>query len=338
MRSSSRLIPVVIACSACAFASPATSSSDAPAILSGHAAAPRAVATPTSSRALDRIAKRAPILDGTAAHAGTGRGVAIYVFDGGIHANEAELQGRVREGYDAYPSVPRVCNAHGTAIATAAAGHTLGVTPDAEIIDVKVFDCGTGHGASLAILAAARWAAADHRLHPERPAVANWSFVTDTLGVIKDVSRALDVLRDAGILVIASAGNYEIDACRVSPANSRRALIVGASALAQGTDGRTTDVRVNSTAWGRCVDVYAPGDSVLLPNDPRLGAPMSYWRGTSVAAGSVSGAAALVLEQFPTASPDEVARRIRERATAGIVDERTQASSRGKLLYIGPQP
>jgi subtilisin family serine protease len=72
---------------------------------------------------------------------GTGHGVAIYVFDGGVSDQHAELVGRVRIGFDAFPSTPRICNAHGTAVAGAAAGATLGVAPDAEIVDVKIINC-----------------------------------------------------------------------------------------------------------------------------------------------------------------------------------------------------
>jgi subtilisin family serine protease len=81
-----------------------------------------------------------PALNGVVRHAGAGRGVAIYVVDGGVDADHPELAGRVRIGFDGFPSQPRVCNAHGTAVAGAAAGATLGVAPAAEIIDVKIIN------------------------------------------------------------------------------------------------------------------------------------------------------------------------------------------------------
>jgi subtilisin family serine protease len=62
------------------------------------------------------------------------------------------------------------------------------------------------------------------------------------------------------------------------------------------------------------------------------------WNGTSMSAGYVSGAAALVLERDPTASPERVAQMILSSATPNMVDERRGAASgrRGRLLYIGP--
>ena len=166
---------------------------------------------------------------------GTGRGVAIYVFDGGVSDTHAELAGRVRVGFDAFPSSPRVCNAHGTAVAGAAAGATLGVASEAEIVDVKIINCDHMRGSVGAIVDAARWTVQDHHRHPGQAAIANWSFAVDTTRDVPEVDSALAMLRDAGILVVVAAGNFDIDACHVSPANAPRALVVGASALVRST-------------------------------------------------------------------------------------------------------
>jgi len=296
---------------------------------------------PTVSPAIDRVSKRLPGLTGSAGRAGTGRGVMIYVFDGGVAENHPELAGRVRLGFDAFPGTPRICNGHGTAVAGAAAGKTLGVAPDARIVDVKIINCATTHGTLDAIVAAARWVAADRREHPDMPAIANWSFVIDTTGAVPGIDTAISILHDAGLLVVVSAGNYDIDACRVSPANSHRALVVGASALVPGVAGTAPrDVRARSTAWGRCIDVYAPGDSVPLPALQDGQPATAAWNGTSMAAGFVSGAAAVLLEIDPRMTPDALAHAIEARATPNAVDERIAVAGapRGRLLYIGSAP
>lgn len=311
---------------------------DASSILTGTAGGEVVPERHTVSSALDRITKRQPALNGLASWAGDGRGVSIYVFDGGVDQQNPELAGRVRIGYDAFPSMPRVCNAHGTAVAGAAAGASLGVAPRAEVVDVKIINCATKRGTLDAIVQAARWTAADHRLHPFAPAVANWSFIVDTDKVFPGIDTAVKILEHAGILVVASAGNFDIDACRVAPANSHHTLVVGASSVMRDEMKHAVrDTRTVETAWGRCIELYAPGDSVLLPGSDNARSSTSFWGGTSMSAGYVSGAAALILERNPLASPETVRRTLEERATPGAVDERTGPSNRrGRLLYIGP--
>ena len=291
----------------------------------------------TASLALDRLTKRRPLLNGQAPRDGTGQGVTIYVFDGGIAATHPELAGRVRAGFDAYPGAQRVCNSHGTAVAGAAAGRQLGVAPEAEIVDVKIFQCGSLRSTPGAIVAAARWTAADRALNPQRAAIANWSFIVDTMRSIPAIDTALAILREARVLVVASAGNFDIDACRVWPVDTRGVVVVGASTLVRG-DSQTPwrDVREPETAWGRCVDMYAPGEFTLR-TDIRTGRAADIWDGTSVAAGFASGAAALLYERRPLAEPAEIVRALRRLATDSLVDERvpTGCAGRGRMLYIG---
>ena len=305
-------------------------------VLSGEPLEEPNSAVRTRSVALDRIAKREPTLDSTMRRAGSGVGTTIYVFDGGVNGGHPELDGRVRAGYDAFPENPRACNAHGAAVAGAAAGATLGVAPRAEIVDVKIINCERMRGSTGAILAAARWTAADHARHPGQPAVANWSFVVDTAQSIAEVDSAVAVLREAGILVVVAAGNFDMDACRASPANAPGTLVVGASALVKTPDGRWRDERVPHTAWGDCVDLFAPGRSVLLPAFDGRQPITAKWSGTSMAAGYVSGAAALFLERNPAASPDQVMDALLRQATPAVADRRSGVETHAPLLYIGP--
>jgi subtilisin family serine protease len=265
------------------------------------------VETQTVSLALDRIDQRDLPLDRTYRRRGTGRGVTVYVFDGGVLPSHPELAGRVRKGYDAFESDPPVCNAHGTAVAGAIAGKTLGVAPEAEIVDVKMVECSKLRGTIRAIVEGTRWVIDDHK-RTGRPAVANWSFIADTLSRIPALDSAVAMLRAAGIPVIVSAGNAEINACRVSPGNAFGTIVVGASTVGRTsvTDARAIDRRAEMTAYGPCVDIYAPGDSVLLPSFDHGKMPsVQLWNGTSMSTGYVSGAAALFLESNRGASPDE---------------------------------
>lgn len=291
--------------------------------------------TQTVSLALDRIDQRELPLDKTYRRRGTGRGVTVYVFDGGIHPNHPELAGRVRKGFDAFAGDGDVCNAHGTAVAGAVAGKTLGVAPDARIVDVKMVECGKMRGTIQAIVDATNWVIEDHRKHG-RPSVANWSFIADTAARIPALDSAVASLRKEGIPVIVSAGNVEVNACRVSPGNADGAVVVGASTIVRdGESGKLIDRRAHNTAWGQCIDFYAPGDSVLLPSFDAARTPsVQLWNGTSMSTGYVSGAVALFLEANPLATPDDALRYLRTNATMNVVQQTYAPVS--WLLYVGP--
>ena len=293
------------------------------------------VEAPTFSLALDRIDQHRLPLDSTYRHYGSGAGVTVYVFDGGVLASHPELEGRVRRGYDAFPDGPAVCNAHGTAVAGAVAGTTLGVAPDAEIVDVKMVDCRRMRGTIEAIVRGTRWMLADVARHPERRAVANWSFIADTTTNIPALDAAVTALNDAGIPVVVAAGNLDMNACRIAPANSPGAIVVGASRVRRAIGSDTLlDERAPDTAYGPCIDLFAPGDSVLLPSVDLTGHAVSQlWTGTSMSAGYVSGAIALYLESHPYATPDIVSAYLRASSAGTRVDAmRTPLAG---MLYVG---
>ena len=280
------------------------------------------VESPTFSLALDRIDQQRLPLDSTYRHYGSGAGVTVYVFDGGVLASHPELAGRVRRGYDAFPDGSPICNAHGTAVAGAVAGTTLGVAPDAEIVDVKMVDCHRMRGTIEAIVRGTRWMLADVARHPGRRAVANWSFIADTTANIPALDAAVGALNDAGIPVVVAAGNLDMNACRISPANAPGTIVAGASRVRRAIGADTLlDERAPGTAYGPCVDVFAPGDSVLLPSQDLVGRPVNQlWTGTSMSAGYVSGAVALYLEAHPYATPEAVSEYLRSSAAGVRVD------------------
>jgi len=315
-------------------------SADVPSVSAAGSSYNRTVTTtiveePTLSLALDRIDQRELPLDRTYRHFGTGRGITVYVFDGGVLDSHPELVGRVRRGFDAFPGEERLCNAHGTAVAGAVAGTTLGVAPDAQIVDVKMVECRRMRGTIDAIVRATQWVLTDHARHPGQRAVANWSFIADTISAVPALDSAVADLRAAGIPVVVSAGNVEMNACRIAPANAPGAIVVGASRVRRARDsvGTLIDDRAPGTAYGACLDVFAPGDSVLLPSmDIGRQATTQLWTGTSMAAGYVSGALALYLEGHPYASVDAIKSYLT--TTAGATVDAVR-SPRAGMVYVG---
>jgi subtilisin family serine protease len=295
--------------------------------------------TRTISLALDRIDQHELPLDHTYRHFGSGKGITVYVFDGGILDTHPELAGRVRRGFDAFPGEERTCNSHGTAVAGAIAGTTLGVAPDVQLVDVKMVECRRMRGTIDAIVRGTKWVLADHAKHPGTRAVANWSFIADTSTSVPALDSAVRELRAAGIPVVVSAGNLEMNACRISPANAPGTIVVGASRVrrARDTSGTLVDERARGTAYGTCLDVFAPGDSVLLPSMDASKQPSTQlWTGTSMAAGYVSGAVALYLESHPFATSAAVEDYIHASSGTTLID--ALRSPTAGMLYVGPMP
>jgi len=89
------------------------------------------------------------------------------------------------------------------------------------------------------------------------------------------------------------------------------------------------DFRTNNSAFGNCVDIFAPGglipsESLQDPNGQRVTS------GTSMAAAHVSGVVALYLQKNPFAKPVEVMSALRAGAIPNIVTNAQSAN--GNLL------
>ena len=272
---------------------------------------------------LDRIDQPELPLDGRYHHDGAGAGVDVYVIDSGVRATHRQLAGRVSKGVDLVDGgVANDCNGHGTHVAGIAAGRDTGVAPAARITPVRVMDC-AGAGSVAGVVAGVDWVAAHHL--PGRPAVANMSVGGPKSPALEAaVSRAIA----SGVTFVVAAGNGDAvgvgqDACRVSPAGVTAAVTVGATTA--------DDKAAGFSNRGRCVDVWAPG--VDIPSawadddgDRRV------LSGTSMSSPFVAGAAALVLEHDPRATPAQVQSRLRAaaRASAVVVSGRRT----GRLLQV----
>jgi subtilisin family serine protease len=93
-----------------------------------------------------------------------------------------------------------------------------------------------------------------------------------------------------------------------------------------------TDKRAYFSNYGRCLDIYAPGVSIVSCSRTQGKAfPAS---GTSMAAPHVAGVAALLLQEDPWLTPAELVKRMLADATAGVVSDPGNRSP-NLLLYTG---
>jgi subtilisin family serine protease len=240
---------------------------------------------------LDRIDQRYLPLNSSFTYARTGLGVRIYVLDSGIRRTHQQFGGRALAGADFVKDGRGTsdCNGHGTHVAGTAAGTTYGVAKQATLVPVRVLGC-DNRGSWSRIIAGIDWVTANAR----KPAVVNMSLGGSGSRAVDDaVARSIN----AGVVYTIAAMNDAGDACNYSPARLPAALTVAAS--------DQSDRRASFTNYGRCVDLYAPGASVLSSFNTSDVATALYW-GTSMASPHVAGAAAQYLQAYPGATPAQV--------------------------------
>ena len=148
---------------------------------------------------------------------------------------------------------------------------------------------------------------------------ASWGGVASNADQLLHVGQIIDLVTDMGALVVAAAGNRGRDEYYV-PSSNPRVLAVGATE----SDSRRIAPFSN---YGRSVDVFAPGMSILMTM-PRN----SYFfgAGTSFATPLVSGVAALAKTAFPGLSPDALREQVRMSAESIDTENPTYAGALGR--------
>jgi subtilisin family serine protease len=247
-----------------------------------------------SSWGLDRLDQVTATFDGNYSVSLTGAGVTAYVLDTGVALTDPGFGGRASGDVD--------CHGHGTHVAGILGSTEFGVAKNVKIVSIKVADCkGVVYPNDL-VTGIDRVIAMNNG-----PAVAN---ISVTVGKSATVDAAINRLYAAGILPVVAASNTMTDACKWSPSGTPNAFTVAGTNM--------NDQRTTNSAFGDCVDIFAPGG---LINSEDWQRPSAYktMTGTSMATPHVAGVAALYLEKNPTAKPAEVAGALRAGALKDVV-------------------
>ncbi|MET8447833.1 S8 family peptidase [Streptomyces sp. NPDC005209] len=244
-----------------------------------------------------------------------GQGVKVAVLDTGIDADHPDLAGRIAQAEDFSGSGNTGDHfGHGTHVASivggtgaASAGTRRGVAPKADLLIGKVLD-DNGYGNESGIIAGMEWATAEHAK------VVNMSLGAPELTDGTDpLSQAVDNLTaSTGTLFVVAAGNSGPDPYSVgTPGAADSALTVGAvdrdDSLApfSSRGPRFGDEAVKP-------DVTAPGVGIVAARaaGTTLGDPIDAnyvaLSGTSMATPHVAGAAALLAQQHPDWSAQQL--------------------------------
>jgi subtilisin family serine protease/Leucine-rich repeat (LRR) protein len=121
---------------------------------------------------------------------------------------------------------------------------------------------------------------------------------------LKMIAQTLDLATDMGALVVAAAGNDNInnDVFPSYPSGYHRVLSVGATE-------RDSRRRAGFSEYGKTVNVFAPGVDIITTS-PGNGYDFLAG-GTSFSSPLVSGVAALIKTRFPEISPDALREQLR---------------------------
>lgn len=202
----------------------------------------------------------------------------VYVLDTGVQQDHPEFGGRVVAAVSFSGGDGSDKNGHGTHVAGLAASRTYGSSKDAHIVNVQVLD-GNGVGKWTNVLRGLAWVVEHYKKSGYKRGV-----ITASLGggLMRAINDAFEASVHQGLIAVVAAGNEGRDACEVSPASARLAITVGSV---------DQNNRISPFSnYGKCVDIYAPGERVVSTLHGNRTTAMS---GTSMAAPLVAGVVAM---------------------------------------------
>ncbi|KAF3183944.1 serine protease [Orbilia oligospora] len=229
----------------------------------------------------------------------SGQGVDVYVIDGGVNVTHPEFEGRAKMLYNDFKDDNNDASDHGTMVAGVIGSDPYGVAKNVNIWGLK---CEMGNGNRISRCLAQ--VLLNHQRRRDLPGFAG-SVINMSFGSYKMYRSSLEfgnltALVQAGVHIVASAGNDNKDACDHWPSaanqnpQTQSIISVGASNISDG--------KAYFSNNGSCVDIYAPGWTLTTTADG--GIKQAF--GTSLAAPAVAGVLASELVLNPSLKMDPI--------------------------------
>lgn len=189
-------------------------------------------------------------------------------------------------------------------------GRYIGIAPACRLISIRILD-GRGEGKAENMLSGIAWILKHQKQYEIR--IVNISIgAVDTITNHKDnaLLKAVEALWDAGIVVVAAAGNRGPQKGSVTiPGTCPKIITVGASDDYRSIPMRGTMIKDYSGRGptAACIvkpEIVAPGSHILSCRNAKRG--YTFKSGTSMATPFVTGSIALLMERYPDITGKDV--------------------------------
>lgn len=249
----------------------------------------------------------------------TGKGVCVAVLDTGVFPH-LDLQGRIRCFADFlfYRSSAYDDNGHGTHVCGILAGsgqgcsgEYVGTAPECQLAVIKILDQ-YGNGKKEVILQAFKWLLENHKKYGIRIVNISVGTTCNSRREHQLLIEGVDSLWDAGLIVVAAAGNQGPHPGSVTaPGSSRKVITVGSSDMLQ--NEKSSSGRGPTKECVYKPDIVAPGYEIVACAPYYNGIP-AYTKksGTSMSTPYVSGSIAQILQKDPQLTNVEIKMLLRD--------------------------
>lgn len=247
--------------------------------------------------------------------------VEVYLLDTSIQSGHREIEGRVtvtdfenvpEEDGTRFHRQANKCDSHGTHLAGVVSGRDAGVAKGASLRSLRVLNC-QGKGTVSSTLTGLEFIWKSQLAQPSGRLVV-------LLPLVGGYSRALNAacqrLAGTGAVLVAAAGNFRDDACLYSPASSPEVITVGAT----NAQDQPVTLGVLGTNFGRCVDLFAPGDDIIGASSD-CSTCFTSQSGTSQAAAHVAGIVTMMLTAEPELTLAELRQRLIRFSAKDVINE-----------------